>query len=57
MVSEKQPKPEPVVGTVSYINEKHEYFVAEYAFGSTKLREGFRFADIGKDVELIDEPK
>lgn len=42
-----------VQGTVFFVNPKNEFFVAEYDLNGVKLREGFKFVDIGKVVRLL----
>ena len=43
-----------VIGTVVDINEAHQWFSVEYTpNGKDKLRKGFKFADIGDNVEII----
>lgn len=47
-------KPVPLVGTVIHVNKQNEVFTAQYTVNGVKLREGFKFADIGKAVHLIE---
>lgn len=45
---------EKVVGTVVSVNEDHQWFSVEYTQNEKHtLRAGFKFADIGKNVEII----
>lgn len=45
-------KRKTVTGTVVYIHSAHQYFTCEYDLGRSKMRESFKFADIGKTVKL-----
>lgn len=47
-------KPVPVIGTVIFANPDNEFFLTEYDMNGTKLREGFKFSDIGRAVHLIE---
>lgn len=38
-------KQKTVTGTVVYINRKHRYFTAEFAFPGGKYRESFKFRE------------
>ena len=40
-------------GTVSYINEPHKYFTVEFMWYGHKMRESFKFCDIGEVVEIV----
>lgn len=42
----------PVTGFVVYVNEEHQYFTVEYGIEGQKVRESFKFSDIGKRVKL-----
>ena len=44
---------EKVVGTVVSVNEDHQWFSVEYTQNEKTLRTSFKFADIGKNVEII----
>lgn len=51
-VTEKdEPRP-PVEGRVTFVNRRHGTFVAEYPTATKKLRETFKFVDIGSRVRL-----
>ena len=41
-----------VTGNVIFVNIDHKMFVCEYGLRSWKLREGFKFSDIGQEVTL-----
>ena len=44
-----------VEGTVIFIHEKNNWFMAEYTNNAgDRLKIGFNFCDIGKTVKLID---
>lgn len=47
----------PVNGVVVYVHYSHRYFTAEYKSGKTRLRESFRFSQIGKEVKLSGRSK
>lgn len=47
----------PVNGVVVYVHYSHRYFTAEYKSGKTRLRESFKFSQIGKEVELSGRSK
>lgn len=40
-------------GTVIYINKPHKYFTVEFIWHGMKMRESFKFCDIG-EVVVID---
>lgn len=42
-----------ITGTICYINFEHKYFTVEFAFGTTKQKESFKFCDIDKAVKVI----
>ena len=44
-------QPTMVIGSVIFVNPQNEVFVAEYTLNGVKLREGFKFVDIGKVVK------
>ena len=43
----------PVKGRVTYINKAHGWFLVEYEIGGCTQCEGWKLADIGKDVTLL----
>lgn len=45
---------ELVTGTVIFINEEKRWFMVEYDNNGIRLKIGFHFNDIGKNIELID---
>lgn len=40
-------------GAVSYINAPHKYFTVEFMWHGQKMRESFKFCDIGEVVEIV----
>ena len=40
-------------GTVIYINKPHKYFTVEFDWHGQKMRESFKFCDLGEAVEVI----
>lgn len=48
----RDPNPEPVVGTVFYVNEKRGTFWVQWECDGVPLRQGFKFCDIGKRVQI-----
>lgn len=40
-------------GTVIYINTPHKYFTVEFVWCGQKMRESFKFCDIGEAVEIV----
>lgn len=51
VIEKNEPRP-PVQGRVTYINQRHGTFVAEYPTKMGSLRETFKFVDIGSRVRL-----
>jgi hypothetical protein len=49
----KAQKPEPVIGKIVYVNDKHSYFMAEYGWECSRQKECFKFSQIGKDVTIL----
>lgn len=45
---------EVVTGTVKYINKLHHWFSVEYGDNEGKRRISFNFADLGKNVNVVD---
>ena len=41
-----------VTGIVVMVNEPHEWFLVEYECGGVKLRDSFKFCDIGQVVNI-----
>lgn len=50
-IDKKEPTP-PVRGHVTYINRRRGTFIVEYPVCLGKLRETFKFVDIGSRVRL-----
>ena len=39
--------------SVIYINEPHKYFTIEFVWNGYKMRESFKFCDVGEVVEIV----
>ena len=44
---------EYVTGTIDYINWEHKHFIVVFDCGGIKMRESFKFSQIGKDITVL----
>lgn len=50
--SSKDNRGKDATGTVIYINRPHKWFLVEHSTRRAKVRQAFKFSQIGKEVRL-----